>query len=131
VDDSAFARNTLRAIVQTAGHEVVGCAENADQAIDLFKSLQPELVLLDYLMPGRSGEDVLKEIIRDDPAAKVIMISGSGDLTIQKNAVKHGAKVFLRKPFRYEQILETICDVMRGSLSGNSARQVAEPSEAR
>ena len=114
VDDSAFARLTLGAIVESAGHEVIGFAENADQAMELYKSRQPELVLLDYLMPGRSGEEVLKEIMLDNPAAKVIMISGSGDLAIERKALEEGAKVFLRKPFNRDQILESIADVMHG-----------------
>ena len=113
VDDSAFTRNTLKAIVETAGHNVVGSAEGADRGMELFRSLGPELILLDYLMPGKSGEELLREIMQEDPAARIIMISGSGDLTIQENALKYGAKVFLRKPFERVQLLETITEVMQ------------------
>jgi len=114
VDDSAFARRSLSVIVESAGHEVVGHAENAEQAMEFFKSRNPELVLLDYLMPGKNGEDVLKEIIQHNPAAKVIMISGSGDSTIARNALQYGAKVFLRKPYDRDQIVKTIDKVMQG-----------------
>ena len=113
VDDSAFARRSLSMIVESAGHKVVGLAENAEQALEFFKSRNPELVLLDYLMPGKNGEEVLKEIIGHDPAARVIMISGSGDETVANNALEHGAKVFLRKPYDIDVIVKTINEVMQ------------------
>ena len=83
-DDSAFARNSLRMIVESGGHEVVGRAGDGEQALRLFKSLHPEIVTLDSLMPNKSGEAVLKEIVRQDPSARVIMISGTGDRTIEE-----------------------------------------------
>ncbi len=55
VDDSAFARNMLRICVEKGGHEVVGLAIDGEQALKLFKSLNPEIVILDYLMPDTDG----------------------------------------------------------------------------
>ena len=112
VDDSAFARNSLRMSVESAGHEVAGLAKNGDQALTLFKSLNPELVLLDYLMAGKDGMVVLKEIIQHDPKARVIMISGAGDDTIEKKALKAGAKVFVGKTYVQRDILKKINQVM-------------------
>ncbi len=112
VDDSAFARNTLRVDVENGKHEVVGLAGDGAQALKLFKSLRPELVLLDYLMAGKSGMEVLKEIIQHDPSARVIMISGSGDHTIEEKALQTGAKLFLEKPCVRKNILKAIDQVM-------------------
>ena len=112
VDDSSFARNTLRMIVENGGHEVVGRAADGVQALELFKSLQPELVTLDYLMADKNGDAVLDEIIQHDPTAKVIMISGSGDHTIAQRVLKTGAKVFLEKPHVRRDILNAINQVM-------------------
>ena len=112
VDDSAFARNSLRVIVESGGHAVVGRARNAEQALTLFKSLSPELVLLDYLMAGKSGEVVLKEIIQHKPGARVIMVSGSGDYTIEERALQNGAKAFLEKPNMKRDLLKVIDQVM-------------------
>ena len=112
VDDSAFTRNTLMMFFESGGHEVVGRAENAEQALDLFKTLQPELVTLDYLMPGKSGEAVLKEIIQHDPSAKVIMLSGSGDNALEERALHTGAKFFVEKPCAKREILDVIDQVM-------------------
>ncbi len=112
VDDSAFARNSFSVIVESGGHEVVGRAGDGEQALKLFKSLHPELVILDYLMAGKSGEVVLKEILQHDPSARVIMISGSGDHAIEERILQEGAKVFIEKPCVKRDILKVIDQVM-------------------
>ena len=99
-------------MAESGGHEVVGCAGNGDQALKLFNSLQPELVILDYLMPDKNGEVVLKELIQHDPSARVIMISGSGDNTIEQRALQNGAKVFVKKPCVPRDLLKVIDQVM-------------------
>lgn len=112
VDDSAFARNVLETLVIRGGHEVVGCADSCSSAVELFKSLQPELVTLDYLMTDTSGEEVLREIINCDPSARVIMVSGSGDHTIGEKALEYGAKDFVEKPYMKRDLLRVIDQVM-------------------
>jgi len=112
VDDSAFARNTLKMNVESGGHEVVGLAGDGEQALKLFKSLLPELVILDYLMPDKNGIEVLKEIVQNDPNARVIMISGSGDHALEERAQQAGAKVFLQKPCSQKELLKIINELM-------------------
>ena len=112
VDDSSFARARLKMLFESGGHEVVGGAENAEQALALYKSLNPELVTLDYLMADKSGEAVLEEIIQYDPSARVIMISGSGDHAIGDRALEAGAKDFVEKYNLEKDILNVIDRVM-------------------
>lgn len=112
VDDSAFSRNSLKILVESDGHEVAGLAENGEQGLNLFKRLKPELVLLDYLMEGKNGKEVLKEIIQHDSSAKVIMVSGLGDSTIEEEALKAGAKNFVRKHNVRMHILKVIDQVL-------------------
>ena len=95
VDDSSFARKRLKIIFEPAGHEVVGSAKDGEQALDLFDKLHPDVVTLDYLMVGKNGEEVLRDIIRHDPDARVIMVSGSGDHTVEERALSAGAKLFV------------------------------------
>ena len=83
VDDSPFTRHLLGVIVKMGGHEVVGTAEDGKQALEMFKSLRPDLVTLDWLMPSKSGEAVLKKIMALDPEAKVIMITGWANKSIE------------------------------------------------
>jgi len=112
VDDSALARNILRMHVGNGKHEVVGLAGDGEQALKLFKSLRPELVLLDYLMADKSGIEVLEEMLEHDPGARVIMVSGSGDHTIEEKALQTGVKLFLEKPCTQKNILKAIEQVM-------------------
>ncbi len=112
VEDSAFTRNLIRMIVEGAGHEVVGLAGDGEQALKLFKSLHPELVILDYLMADKSGEVVLKEIIQHDPSARVIMISGSVEHALEERVLQAGAKVFVEKHCAQRDLLEVIDQVM-------------------
>lgn len=112
VDDSAFARNSLKMSVEIGGHEIAGLAKNGEQAFAMFKSLDPEIVLLDYLMAGKDGMEVLEEIIQHDPGARVIMVSGAGDSTIEEAALKAGAKAFIGKTYAQKGILKLIDQVM-------------------
>ena len=108
VDDSAFARNMMRICVEKGGHEVVGLATDGEQALKLFKSLHPELVMLDYLMPDTNGITILKEIIQYDPCARVIMISGTRDHTIEERSLQAGAKVYVEKHCQPRELLKVI-----------------------
>jgi two-component system chemotaxis response regulator CheY len=112
VDDSVFTRNLLRRVFESGGHTVVGHAGNGEQAMTLFKTLHPELVTLDYLMPNKNGESVLEEMIQHDPNAKVIMISGSGDNTVEERVLQTGAKDYVEKLHVQREILEVIDQVM-------------------
>ena len=112
VDDSAFARNRLKAIFEQAGHDVVGSASNGTQALNLFGSLKPDVVTLDYLMVGESGEEVLRDIIQQDPSARVIMVSGSGDNTIEKRVLVAGAKLFISKFNGKQSFIKAVDQVM-------------------
>ncbi len=113
VDDSSFARNRLRIIFERAGHEVVGVAENGEQAMDLYTTLHPEVVTLDYLMAGKKGDEVLMDIMQHDPDARVIMVSGSGDQTVQDKALSSGAKLFIDKYNGQTEFLNAIDQVMK------------------
>ena len=112
VDDSACVRKILGVIVEKGGHEVVGHAVDGESALELFKSLHPELVTLDYVMPGKNGETVLEEIIEQDPSTKVIMIAGSGDQTVEEKILQTGAKDFVDKAYVQRDLLKVIDQVM-------------------
>ena len=112
VDDSAFTRNLIRRILLQAGHEVVGTAANGAEAVEMYGNLRPDLMTLDYLMPDMNGDNVLDEVLGQDPRARVIMISGSGDHTIGERAVEMGAAMFIEKPDVQKHIVGAIDRVM-------------------
>ena len=125
VDDSAFASKNLKLIFESGDHEVVGLASNGDEALAMYESLEPDMVTLDYLMPGKSGEEILRELLDHDSAVKTIMISGSGDPDIGKQTLQIGAKAFVEKIDVSRDILEIIDQVMdSASQSEFSQKQV-------
>ena len=115
VDDSAFMRGSLRHIVGNAGHEVLGEAKDGAEALELYKQLKPDLVTLDILMRGLDGLEGLVAIMRADPEAKVIMVTALGQAGKEAQARKLGAKGYLRKPFKVDEITYEIERVLNQS----------------
>lgn len=113
VDDASFMRGSLRHIVGSAGHEVLGEAKDGKEALDLYKKLKPDLVTLDILMRGMDGITGLEAIMREDPAAKVIMVTALGQEEKQAEAHGLGASGYIRKPFKVKDITEEIERVLR------------------
>lgn len=112
VDDASFMRNVLKKIVMRSGNNVAGEAGNGDEAIDLYKKIRPDLVLLDIVMPpgqvARDGIEALRVIIQMDPNAKVIMCSSMGQQALITEAIKSGAKDFITKPFKPQNVMQIL-----------------------
>lgn len=107
VDDSGLARQVLRQILESVGHQVIE-ANNGDSALDSYHRDQPQLVLLDLVMAGMSGFEVLQKLRELDRKAQIII--ASADLqTLTYSLVKEaGAISFIHKPFATAQVLEAI-----------------------
>ncbi|MDT8900680.1 response regulator [Anaeroselena agilis] len=112
VDDAEFIRFSLRLMLEKNGFEVVGAAKDGADGIMKYKELKPDIVTLDITMPGMDGITALKAITASDPDAKVVVVSAMGREDIIKDAVMCGAKYFLVKPFKEEQVLETVRKVL-------------------
>lgn len=108
VDDALVMRKTLVKLLEKAGHTVVGEAADGEQAIDLYKQLQPDAVTMDITMPVMDGIEALKEIRRLDPSAKVIVISALGQKHKVFAALEEGAVGYLLKPIQEEGLLSSI-----------------------
>jgi len=106
VDDTAFMRKLLRNILFSGGFDIVGEAENGKQAVEMYKQLKPDLVMLDIVMPEMNGIEALKAIKQMDPNAKVIMCTAVGQEKIVKAAIKLGAKGYIVKPFQAQKVIE-------------------------
>lgn len=78
VDDTAFMRMSLKAMLEKNGFQVVDEAENGSVAVKKYKELRPDIVTMDITMPVMDGIQALKEIRKFDANSKVIMISASG-----------------------------------------------------
>ncbi len=106
VDDTAFMRKLLRNILFSGGFDIVGEAENGKQAVEMYKQLKPDLVMLDIVMPEMNGIEALKAIKQIDPNAKVIMCTAVGQEKIVKAAIKLGARGYIVKPFQAQKVIE-------------------------
>ena len=112
VDDAAFMRMMLKDILVKNGYEVLGEAENGLKAVEKYKELNPELVIMDITMPEMDGIDAVKEIKKINSGASVIMCSAMGQQAMVIEAIQSGAKDFIVKPFQADRILEAVKKVI-------------------
>ncbi|WP_135612983.1 response regulator [Methanococcoides sp. AM1] len=108
VDDTAFMRKLLKNILFGAGFDIAGEAENGNQAVEMYRELNPDVVTMDIVMPDMNGIDALKQIKSLDNGAKVVMCTAIGQEKIVKTAIKLGAKGYIIKPFQAPKVLEEI-----------------------
>ena len=108
-DDAAFMRMTLIKLLQSAGHEVVGEAENGLEGVEKYKLLHPDIVLMDITMPELDGIEATVQIKEFDPKAGIIMVSAMGQQDKVFAAIKAGATDFVVKPFK-EEVLTACID---------------------
>ncbi len=112
VDDNVLTRDMLKDILQEMSHQVVGEAGNFDEAIAAFKELSPELVLLDLIMPGKTGLEVLEELRLLNPSARIIMVTAVQQDEINKKLFEKGATAIIHKPFSYGELEEVLKRVL-------------------
>ncbi|KRQ85813.1 Chemotaxis protein CheY [Caloramator mitchellensis] len=108
VDDAAFMRTAIKAILERNGFEVAGEAENGAAAVKKYMELLPDIVTMDITMPEMNGVEALKAIRKIDPNSKIVMISALGQESFVKEAVMSGAKGFIVKPFKEDYVVQTL-----------------------
>ncbi|NBG87578.1 response regulator [Isachenkonia alkalipeptolytica] len=112
VDDAAFMRMMIKDVLTKNGFEVVGEAENGAKAVDNYKELDPELVIMDITMPEMDGIQAVKEVKKLNPDAKIIMCSAMGQQAMVIEAIQAGAKDFIVKPFQADRVVEAVSKVL-------------------
>jgi len=112
VDDAVVMRMMIKGILSKNGYEVVGEAQNGLEAVEKYRSLVPDLVTMDMVMPEMDGITAVKQIVAGDPNARIIMCTSMGQQALVVEAIQAGAKSFITKPFQPPKILETIQKVL-------------------
>ena len=112
VDDALFMRNMIKDIFASGGFEVVGEAANGQEAVEKYNELHPDLVTMDIVMPFKSGIEAVREILKSDSGAMVVMCSALGQESLVMEAIEAGALDFIVKPFRAEDVLAVVKKVM-------------------
>lgn len=103
VDDSVTVCNVLEEFLRSRGYDVY-TALDGPTAIAKVKELRPHIVLIDIIMPGMGGIEVLKEIKRIDPSVGVIMLTGVGDDELGRRTLELGAYEYITKPINFEYL---------------------------
>jgi two-component system chemotaxis response regulator CheY len=111
-DDASFMRQMIREIIEPEGFEVVGESTDGMEAVDHYKELHPDLVTMDIVMPKKSGIDAVKDILAQHPDARIVMCSALGQETLVMEALQAGAKDFIVKPFKPDNVLATLSKVL-------------------
>lgn len=111
VDDNPMTRDMMKDLLTEMGHVVVGEAGDGDEAIRVFTETRPELVLLDMIMPVKTGLEALPELKAINPAAKIVMVTAVQQDTINQEMMDKGATAILHKPFMYDELAALIKQV--------------------
>jgi NarL family two-component system response regulator LiaR len=117
-DDYPLVRDSLRALIETEpGMEVVGEAADGIEAVFKTRSLHPDVILLDLVMPRQDGIEAIGQIKRENPEARILVLTSFAEDDKVFPAIKTGAQGYLLKDSSPQQLLEAIRDVYRGQSS--------------
>ena len=114
VDDSALSRRTLRQILEPEGYDIVE-AEDGLIALERYFLDKPDVVLLDLVMKGMYGLEVLIKLRELDAEAKVVVVSADIQTSSKELVEQAGAKAFVNKPFDRAEIVSALADVLAGA----------------
>jgi len=112
VDDAMFMRSMIRDIFAGGPFVIAGEAENGLEAVRLYRELRPDITTMDIVMPQMDGLTALREILRFDPAARVVMCSALGQESLIAEAIESGARDFIVKPFQASRVLKVVQSVL-------------------
>jgi|BioPla2DNA2_1021312.scaffolds.fasta_scaffold03656_11 two-component system chemotaxis response regulator CheY len=108
VDDAGFARNVLVSMIVEMGYQVIGEALNGEDAVKKAKELKPDVIAMDIIMPKMNGIEAVKEIVKDNPEAYIIMCSAMGQRNMVIQSIVAGAKDFIVKPINKERLADSL-----------------------
>ncbi|MFP3909821.1 MAG: response regulator [Halobacteriota archaeon] len=120
VDDNKYVRMLLRSMLEKNDYEVVGEAGDKVEAINQFKKLDPEVILMDLRMPeegnmaevAMSGISATEEIKKLNPGVKIIVLTAAAQEKYKENVMKVGADRYITKPYKEKDIIEGIQETL-------------------
>jgi two-component system chemotaxis response regulator CheY len=112
-DDALFMRNMIKDVFSGDDFEVVGEAANGVEAVERYRDLKPDITTMDIVMPQKSGIEAVREIVKQDSDAKIVMCSALGQESLVMEAIEAGAADFIVKPFKPEKVLEIVRKVIK------------------
>ncbi len=128
VDDESDIREVLSLSLSDMGYHVY-TAENGDQALHIFKDVQPCIVMTDIKMPGMDGIELLQKIKHENSETEVIMITGHGDMDLAIRSLKNEATDFITKPINVDALEIALQRVREKILTRQKLREYTESLE--
>lgn len=126
VDDSDLRLIQLRALIEQSGHEVVEMARDGAEAVERFRELRPDLVIMDLIMPRMNGLDALRGILDMDPQARVVIASSMRSPESALEAQRNGARFYLHKPYD-AKVVQSVLARLAAELNGRAEGTPATP----
>ncbi|WP_158738263.1 response regulator transcription factor [Alteribacillus sp. YIM 98480] len=111
IEDEAAISKVLQAYMQKEGYEVKAVF-HGDEAMPAFRSMQPDLALVDVMLPGKDGWSIL-DLIREESACAVIMLTALGDVDYRLKGLNSGADDYIAKPFDASEVVARVKAVLR------------------
>ncbi len=108
VDDNDVTREVLRVILRSEGYAVVGEATDGGAALEMALKLQPDIIMLDLIMPKISGHEILPKIKEMVPNSMVLVVTANKDQEMINEVVKAGIHGYILKPFNAQRIIDTL-----------------------
>jgi len=112
IEDDPAVQRALRRTFETAGFDITVAADGTS-AMDIFRSTTPRVVILDLRLPGRSGQDICREIKRQAPAVPILVLSAAGDVVDKVLMLELGADDYVTKPFSPRELLARVRAAVR------------------
>lgn len=116
VDDASFMRQMLGKILIAEGFEICAEATDAKEAVEKYRKFRPDLVTMDIVMPMMEeldGIGAVREIIKFDPDAKIVICSVMAQQSLVVEAIQAGAKDFVVKPVKPGRLIEAVKNILK------------------
>jgi len=109
VDDASIIRLMIKDILtECGGYEIIAECSNGLEGLSTYKTLKPDLVTMDIVMPEMDGIQALEEILKFDPAARVVMVTAIDQRDALMKAIRLGATDYIVKPFEAERVMSAV-----------------------
>jgi two-component system, chemotaxis family, chemotaxis protein CheY len=108
VDDAEYARDILKKILISGGYEIAGEAGDGEAAVREFSRTNPDIIIVDMIMPKMNGIETIRAIKKINPNAKILVISADGQMAHIEEAVKAGALSYINKPYQWSVVLNEL-----------------------
>jgi two-component system chemotaxis response regulator CheY len=108
VDDANFMRTIVKDTLTPHGFQICGEAVNGNEAVSKYRLLKPDLVTMDITMKVKDGLEAAREILQEDPQARIIMVTALGQEKMLMDCLALGVKDFVVKPFEADRIVSAV-----------------------